>query len=156
MPALRPRRGYGAGPTETTHGSNHIRYLGGDAALRLSTDAPVGYVLEGRTYRVESDQHFFLGPDEPFLQKPFTAEALALGEEAQKTTLWVIGGAQIYAQALPLADRVEVTEIGRDFDGDAYAPKLDHAWVEAARSDHVSESGLPYSFVSYVRAAGRG
>lgn len=36
-------------------------------------------------------------------------------------TVWVIGGAQIYAQALPLAERVEVTEIAQDFDGDARA-----------------------------------
>jgi GH15 family glucan-1,4-alpha-glucosidase len=63
---LRPMHGYGAGLAATTHGTNHIRYQLGEQALRLSTDAPVGYVLEGRTYRVESDQHFFLGPDEPF------------------------------------------------------------------------------------------
>jgi pentatricopeptide repeat protein len=63
---LRPTRDYGARPAETTSGTNHIRYLVGEQAMRLSTDAPVGYVLEGRTYRIESDQHFFLGPDEPF------------------------------------------------------------------------------------------
>jgi GH15 family glucan-1,4-alpha-glucosidase len=43
-----------------------VRYLVGHQAMRLSTDAPVGYVLEQRYYRIESDQHFFLGPDEPF------------------------------------------------------------------------------------------
>ena len=59
--------GYGASLAETTNGTNHIRYLIGPQALRLSTDAPVGYLLEGRSYRVESDQHFFLGPDEPFV-----------------------------------------------------------------------------------------
>ncbi|MXO61272.1 glycoside hydrolase family 15 protein [Altererythrobacter salegens] len=63
---LQPMRGYGAEVAQTTNGTNHIRYLVGDQAMRLSTDAPVGYVLESRTYRVESDQHFFLGPDEPF------------------------------------------------------------------------------------------
>ena len=63
---MRPMRDYGAQLAETTNGTNHIRYLVGNQALRLSTDAPVGYVLEQRTYRVESDQHFFLGPDEPF------------------------------------------------------------------------------------------
>ncbi|MCL6251595.1 glycoside hydrolase family 15 protein [Altererythrobacter sp. KTW20L] len=63
---LRPMRDYGAQVAETTHGTNHVRYLLGDQAMRLSTDAPVGYVLEGRPYRVESDQHFFLGPDEAF------------------------------------------------------------------------------------------
>ncbi|WP_324261002.1 glycoside hydrolase family 15 protein [Altererythrobacter sp. H2] len=63
---LRPRHDYGANAAQTTNGTNHIRYLVGDQAMRLSTDAPVGYVLEGRAYRVESDQHFFLGPDEAF------------------------------------------------------------------------------------------
>lgn len=76
-------------------------------------------------------------------------DALALC--AQAATVWVIGGAQIYAQALPLADRVEVTEIARDFDGDAHAPTLGPEWVESARSRHVGASGLLFSFVTYVR-----
>ncbi len=63
---LRPMRDYGSSVAETTNGTNHIRYLTTGQALRLSTDAPVGYVLDQRPYRVESDQHFFLGPDEPF------------------------------------------------------------------------------------------
>jgi GH15 family glucan-1,4-alpha-glucosidase len=63
---LRPMKDYGAQRAETTHGTNHIRYLIGPQSIRLTTDAPVGYLLEGRSYRVESDQHFFLGPDEPF------------------------------------------------------------------------------------------
>ncbi len=63
---LQPMKDYGAEIAATTAGTNHIRYLVGDHALRLSTDAPVGYILEQRAYRVESDQHFFLGPDEPF------------------------------------------------------------------------------------------
>ncbi len=64
---LRPLKNYGAQLAETTNGTNHIRYLVGQQAMRLSTDAPVGYIQEGRAYRVESDQHFFLGPDEPFV-----------------------------------------------------------------------------------------
>ncbi|MEQ5788536.1 glycoside hydrolase family 15 protein [Erythrobacter sp. NFXS35] len=64
---MRPLRDYGAALAETTHGSNHIRYLVGLQALRLSTDAPVGFILEQRTFRVEEDMHFFLGPDEPFM-----------------------------------------------------------------------------------------
>ena len=63
---LTPMRDYGAQVAERTSGTNHIRFMVGDQAMRLSTDAPVGYVLEQTTYRVESDQHFFLGPDEPF------------------------------------------------------------------------------------------
>ncbi len=63
---LRPMHNYGAAIAETTHGTNHVRYMVGPQALRLSTDAPVGYILEQRTFRVEQDLHFFLGPDEPF------------------------------------------------------------------------------------------
>lgn len=66
-------------------------------------------------------------------------------------TVWVMGGAQIYTQALPLADAVEVTIIHQDFDGDAHAPVLGAEWQEAAREDHVSTQGLPFSFVRYTR-----
>ena len=79
-------------------------------------------------------------------------EALQLHEH-HNSTIWVIGGAQIYAQALPLADCVEVTEIGQDFAGDAYAPTLGPEWKEAAREHHTSASGLPFCFVRYLRAA---
>lgn len=66
-------------------------------------------------------------------------------------TIWVMGGAQIYAQALPLADVVEVTIIHQDFEGDAYAPPLGPEWIEATRQDRVSAQGLAYSFVQYQR-----
>jgi len=64
---LKPTKNYGAGLAETTSGTNHIRYLTSEHALRLSTDAPVGYIMEGHTFRIESDTHFHLGPDEPFV-----------------------------------------------------------------------------------------
>ena len=64
---LAPMTDYGKALAGTTNGTNHVRYLLSGQAMRLSTDAPVGYILEGRSYRVESDQHFFLGPDEPFV-----------------------------------------------------------------------------------------
>ncbi|MDP2261623.1 MAG: dihydrofolate reductase [Hydrogenophaga sp.] len=66
---------------------------------------------------------------------------------------WVIGGAQIYAQALPLAREVVVTEIARDFEGDAFAPSLGAEWQESARDSHTSASGLPFAFVTYTRSA---
>ena len=67
---------------------------------------------------------------------------------------WVIGGAQIYAQTLPLADRCEVTEIDIDVepaDGDALAPPLDDSWVCSAGEWLTSASGLRYRFCSYRR-----
>lgn len=64
---LTPMSGYGAQLAPITHGSNHIRYLVERNILRLTTDAPVGYVLDERYFRIERSLHFFLGPDEPFV-----------------------------------------------------------------------------------------
>jgi len=63
--------------------------------------------------------------------------------------LWIIGGAQIYALAEPLAHRAEVTEIAQDFPGDALAPVLGARWTETARQERVSFGGLKFSFVTY-------
>jgi GH15 family glucan-1,4-alpha-glucosidase len=88
---LRPMKDYGAAVAQTTNGTNHIRYLVGPQALRLTTDAPVGYVISGRSYRVESDQHFFLGPDEPFAGN-VRAELRQMEELTRKYwQLWVRG-----------------------------------------------------------------
>ena len=78
-------------------------------------------------------------------------EALQIAEQSNPATVWVIGGAQIYAQALPMAQRVEVTEIAQDFAGDAHAPELGPEWLETAREAHTSTSGLPFAFVRYER-----
>jgi len=63
--------------------------------------------------------------------------------------VWVIGGAEIYRQAEPLAQRAEVTEIAQDFEGDAYAPTLGSGWAAIARESHLSTTGLAFSFVTY-------
>jgi dihydrofolate reductase len=65
--------------------------------------------------------------------------------------VWVIGGAEVYAQAMSLATRAVVTEIDADFDGDAFAPIFDTSRQETARSTHVSASGLTYSLVTLTR-----
>lgn len=77
-------------------------------------------------------------------------QALDLGRQAAEQ-VWVMGGAQIYAQALPLADSIEVTEIGRDYEGDAFAPEIGPEWQEVTRSSHTSANGLPYAFVRLQR-----
>jgi len=76
---------------------------------------------------------------------------LAAGSAADVPEVWVIGGAQIYAQALPLAQRVEVTVIDQDVEGDAFAPTLGAEWQVADETAHVSAQGLPYRFIRYER-----
>lgn len=65
--------------------------------------------------------------------------------------VWVIGGAQIYAQALPLAQRVVVTEIDIGVEGDAFAPSLGADWAETSREAHVATNGMAHSFVTHTR-----
>ncbi|RZJ16433.1 MAG: hypothetical protein EOO54_17045 [Haliea sp.] len=74
-------------------------------------------------------------------------EAIALCGDVPRA--WVIGGAQIYRLALPLADTAEITEVGLDVEGDAFAPALGVQWEAVAREQHVSASGMDYSFISY-------
>ena len=62
--------------------------------------------------------------------------------------VWVIGGGQIYAQYLPRAYRIELTEIHAEFDGDTQAPELGEEWEEVRRIRNVSGSGIRFDFVS--------
>jgi len=67
------------------------------------------------------------------------------------STAWVIGGAELYAQALTLASSAVVTEIDADFEGDAFAPRFGPAWVETSRESQASTNGLTFSFVTYQK-----
>ena len=103
--------------------------------------------LPGRTNVVITRQPDWQAPG----ALPVASLADALAQCNASEEVWVIGGAQIYAQAEPLAGRIEVTEIARDFDGDAFAPSLGAHWIETAREAHVAASGLKFSFVSYQK-----
>lgn len=61
---LRPTADYGARPAALTRGSNHVRYVGGDMTLRLTTDGPVGYIVDEVPFVVEQPITMLLGPDE--------------------------------------------------------------------------------------------
>jgi dihydrofolate reductase len=68
-------------------------------------------------------------------------------------TVAIIGGAEIYRLFLPLADRIELTEVHAAPEGDTRMPDLGDGWRETAREDHPAEGERPaYSFVTLVRA----
>ena len=79
-------------------------------------------------------------------------DALALCRES--SDVWIIGGAQIYSQAEPLANRIEVTHINKEYAGDAFAPVLGPQWTPVHLEDHVSAAGLNYSFITYTKPQG--
>ncbi|MBC3811268.1 dihydrofolate reductase [Undibacterium aquatile] len=76
------------------------------------------------------------------------AQAALDGQDA-----FIIGGAQIYQQALPLADKLIVTEISQTFACDAFFPAIaPEAWKETQREEHFSEQKqLHYAFVTYEK-----
>ena len=79
-------------------------------------------------------------------------DALRLAGDAEQ--VFVIGGAQLYAAAMPRARRVLLTEIDADFDGDTFMPALDrNKWRETSREVHppTSEQPFSYSYVIYER-----
>ena len=84
---------------------------------------------------------------------PNLREALQFCENSPQ--VWIIGGAQIYAQALPLADELVVTEIDADLEGDAFAPAIGADWQEVAREPFNSSTGLRGAFVTWRRKASR-
>jgi len=63
---LRPMANWGETPAQRTVGSNHLRYVGGEETLRLTTDAPVSHIAAERMFRLEEPITLFLGPDEGF------------------------------------------------------------------------------------------
>ena len=76
----------------------------------------------------------------------------ALAACAPNETAFVIGGAEIYALALPRADRLELTEVDRDYVGDVYFPALDRAaWTETAREPGPQDADPPHAFVTLTR-----
>src|SRR3954447_2181174 len=89
--ALNPSTGWGAADAERTSGTNHVRYLLKPQPLRLTTDAPVGRVLDGRPFRLERACHFFLGPDEPFAGNVAHTLATMLHETSDEWRRWVRG-----------------------------------------------------------------
>ena len=78
-------------------------------------------------------------------------EALALAGEG---TVAVIGGAAVFALFLPLADRIELTQIHADYAGDTFMPPPGAEWHEMTREEHPAEGPYPaFSFVTYRKAA---
>ncbi len=76
--------------------------------------------------------------------------ALQLASDAPK--VFVIGGAQLYAAALPLADELVLTEVDAQAPADTFFPAWDrNAFAETHRESHTDTSGLKYSFVTYQR-----
>ena len=107
--------------------------------------------LEGRRNIVVSRRSDFVADGAEVAAS--AADALRL-VEAEPVT-WITGGATLYGELLPQADRLEVTEINLTVEGDTHAPQVDDSWrLAGADPDtgwHTSRTGLQYRFLTYTR-----
>lgn len=72
---------------------------------------------------------------------------------ADAETIAIIGGAAVFEAFLPRADRVELTQIHADYDGDTFMPELGPEWHENAREDHAADGDHPaFTFLTYRRS----
>ncbi len=128
--------------------------LGCPVIMGRKTYESIGRPLPGRRNIVISRNPTWTAPGVDTVAS--LDDALALAADAPK--VFVIGGAQIYAQALPHADQIILTEIDRDFEGDTFFPEWDRTqFDEIGREVQPAEAphDFAYAFVTYRRRPGR-
>lgn len=105
-------------------------------------------LLPGRRHIVLTRDRGWRGDGAEVAHDPASAIALA-----DAPRVMVIGGAEIYRLFLPLAHRIELTQVHCDSEGDTFIDYPDPAiWMETARADHDAQDGRPaYSFVTLHR-----
>ncbi|WP_040006316.1 dihydrofolate reductase [Fibrisoma limi] len=81
-------------------------------------------------------------------------DAVATAKSINNQEIFIIGGAEIYRLALPMATTLYITEIEKAYDGDAYFPEFDRAdWQEVSRRHHPADDRheVAFDFVEYER-----
>ena len=126
--------------------------LGHPVVMGRKTFQSIGKPLPGRDNIVITRSHALAAPGCRVVHS--LAEALTAAQGAAE--VFVIGGAEIYAPALPLADRLQLTEVDAAIDGDAWFPDFDRsAWREVSREpgSTAGPDRIRYDIVTYERRA---
>jgi dihydrofolate reductase len=108
----------------------------------------IGLALPGRTTIVVTREPGWTAGDARVLTAPSVREAISTAAELDDQ-VFVVGGAQVYEEALPLADRLELTHVDAEPEGDTMFPPIDWSeWRETGR-----EPGAGWTAVTYERVA---
>jgi dihydrofolate reductase len=122
--------------------------LGHSVVMGRKTWESIGRPLPGRDNIVITRQRDYPAPGAQVAGSLDEALTLCKG----KDPVYVIGGWEVFRDALPIASGPDLTEIHRDYPGDTYWPAFDRsAWREIAREPHVSASGIAFDFARYER-----
>ena len=136
------------------HVSADLRYfkqvtMGAPVIMGRKTYESIGFALPGRTNIVVTRNKKFQAPDVDVvlnLEDAFS-KARAILEKEGGEELFVIGGAEIYAQAMQMADRIYVTRVHAEFPGDVFFPPLEEdSWKQVASEKQLPESAKNPSF----------
>jgi dihydrofolate reductase len=124
--------------------------MGHTIIMGRRTYESIGGPLPGRNNVVISRQSDLVLPGVTVVSSVEQAIRCANSGEA-----FIIGGAEIYREALPLAQRILLTEVHCQFEGDTFFPPLEPGdWRETVRENHKdSSSGLAYDFVTLERSS---
>lgn len=112
----------------------------------------LGRPLPGRRNLVVTRNPDYMAPG----AEVFASPELAIEAAASSARVFVIGGAQLYEQLLPRADRLLITDVWATIDGDARMPAVDrHLFDEVRRESHTADADneFDYDFVEYARRA---
>jgi dihydrofolate reductase len=108
--------------------------------------------LPGRTNIVITRDMSWSAPGAVVVHSLDEAIAHAMAENPDEIA--IVGGAEIFRQALPRATRIELTEVHATIQGEAHLPPFDPSvWRETAREEHATADGLHYSYVTLVRSS---
>ena len=131
--------------------------MGKPVVMGRKTFLSIGKALSGRTNIVVSRDLGFAAPGVLVAGDLDAALTTARGDALRRSAdaIVVIGGTDIFAQCMPLADRLEITHVHARPDGDTYFPLIDETrWRAVARSEHPAgpRDEASFAYVSYVRA----
>lgn len=73
-------------------------------------------------------------------------EALEFAKSQGEEEVFVIGGGQVYKEAIAKGDRIYLTEIHTEIEGDVYFPEMDASWTEVSRAHHLADDRHKYAF----------
>lgn len=122
--------------------------MGHHIIMGRKTFESLGRLLPGRTTVIVTRNPKF-SVEGAIVVHSLDAAIKACGDDAEA---FLIGGAELYEQGMQYAQKLYMTEIDLAVDGDAFFPQWDHQiWLEASREQHLSENGLSYCYVTYVK-----
>lgn len=122
--------------------------LGHHMIMGRKTFESIGRPLPGRTTIIVTRDAGYAQPDCLIAHSLKEAIGLAEGDDQ----VFFVGGSSLYEQVLPLVERMYITEIQADFEGDAWFPEFDRAvWREVSRSFQTTEDGLKFDYAVYER-----